>query len=138
VSASQDGAWLTAFFALAGLRTVRGSSSRMGREAAAALVEMLREGHDVGITPDGPRGPRYEVKPGAVIVARRARAPLLLVGGEFTSAWRLRSWDRFYVPVPFSRVRMRCELITVDQLADRDAGIALLHARLRAINPDRD
>lgn len=138
VSASQDGAWLTAFFALAGLGTVRGSSSRMGREAAAALVEMLREGHDVGITPDGPRGPRYEVKPGAVIVARRARAPLLLVGGEFTSAWRLRSWDRFYVPVPFSRVRMRSELVTVDQLADRDAGIALLHARLRAINPDRD
>lgn len=138
VSASQDGAWLTAFFALTGLGTVRGSSSRMGREAATALVEMLRDGYDVGITPDGPRGPCYEVKPGAVIVARRTRSPLLLVGSEFTAAWRLRSWDRFYVPRPFSRVRMRCELITIDQLADRDAGIALLDERLRAINPDHD
>ncbi len=138
VSASQDGAWLTAFFAAAGLRTVRGSSSRMGREAATALVDVLRAGHDVGITPDGPRGPCYELKPGALIVTRRTRTPILIVGGEFESAWRLRSWDRFYIPRPFSRVRMRCEQITADQLNDRDAAMALLRDRLVDLNPDRD
>lgn len=138
VSASQDGAWLTAFFSLVGLGTVRGSSSRLGREAATALVEMIRQGYDVGITPDGPRGPCYELKPGAVIVPRRTSAPVLLVGAEFTSAWRLRSWDRFYVPKPFSRVRMRCEVIMPEQLADRDAGAELLRQRLLALNPDRD
>ena len=137
VSASQDGAWLTAFFSLAGLRAVRGSSSRLGREAATALVDVLRTGHDVGITPDGPRGPCYELKPGSVIVARRTRAPVLLVGGEFTAAWRLGSWDGFYLPRPFSRVRMRCELLMPEQLADRDAGLALMRERLLAINPDR-
>ncbi len=137
VSASQDGAWLTAFFSLAGMRAVRGSSSRLGREAASALVETLREGYDIGITPDGPRGPCYEVKAGSVIVARRARAPMLLIGGEFESAWRLRSWDRFYIPKPFSRVRMRCELITPDQLGDRDAALAMLQSRLLALNPER-
>jgi lysophospholipid acyltransferase (LPLAT)-like uncharacterized protein len=137
VSASQDGAWLTAFFSLAGLRTVRGSSSRLGREAASTLVETLRLGHDIGITPDGPRGPCYDLKPGAVIVARRTRAPMLLIGGEFTSAWQLRSWDRFYVPKPFSRVRMRCEVVTADQLTDRDAAISMLRNRLLALNPDR-
>ncbi len=136
VSASQDGAWLTAFFALAGLRTVRGSSSRLGREAATALVDTLRAGHDVGITPDGPRGPCYEFKPGAIIVARRTRAPLLLVGAEFTSAWRLRSWDRFCLPRPFSRVRMRCEIIPAAALADRDEAIAQVRERLVALNPD--
>jgi lysophospholipid acyltransferase (LPLAT)-like uncharacterized protein len=138
VSASQDGAWLTAFFAAAGLRTVRGSSSRMGREAATALVDVLRAGHDVGITPDGPRGPCYELKPGALIVTRRTRTPILIVGGEFESAWRLRSWDRFYIPRPFSRVRMRCEQITADQLNDRDAAMAVLRDRLIGLNPDRD
>lgn len=137
VSASSDGAWLAAFFSLGGLRAVRGSSSRLGREAASALVDVLRAGHDIGITPDGPRGPCYEMKPGGVIVARRTRVPVLLVGGEFHSAWRLRSWDRFYLPKPFSRVRMRCELVLPDQLADRDAGLALLRERLLAINPDR-
>ncbi len=136
VSASQDGAWLTAFFSLAGMRTVRGSSSRLGREAASALVETLRAGHDIGITPDGPRGPCYELKAGSVIVARRARAPMLLVGGEFSSAWRLRSWDRFYLPKPFSRVRMRCEVLTAEQFADRDRALDLLRERLVALNPD--
>ncbi|MGH7947055.1 MAG: DUF374 domain-containing protein [Opitutaceae bacterium] len=136
VSASQDGAWLTAFFAIAGLRTVRGSSSRLGREAASALVETLRLGHDIGLTPDGPRGPCYDLKPGAVIVSRRTRAPMLLIGGEFASAWRLRSWDRFYIPKPFSRVRMRCEVVMSGQLSDRDAAISFLRERLLALNPD--
>lgn len=136
VSASGDGAWLSAFFALAGLGTVRGSSSRLGREAAGALVETVRAGHDIGVTPDGPRGPCYDFKPGAVIVARRTHAPVLLIGGEFASAWRLGSWDRFYLPRPFSRVRMRCEVIPAEALADRDAALAQLNARLRALNPD--
>ena len=137
VSASQDGAWLTAFFSLAGVRTVRGSSSRLGREAATALVDTLRAGHDIGLTPDGPRGPCYDFKPGAVIVARRTRAPVLVIGGEFHSAWRLGSWDKLYLPKPFSRVRLRGELVFPDQLADRDAGMALLRERLLALNPDR-
>lgn len=138
ISASKDGALLTAFFGMVGgLRAVRGSSSNFGREAASALVEVQREGHDIGITPDGPRGPCYDMKAGAVIVPRRTGAPLLLVGGDFESAWQLKSWDRFYLPKPFSRVRLRCELIENDQLADRETATALLRARLVEINPDR-
>jgi lysophospholipid acyltransferase (LPLAT)-like uncharacterized protein len=120
-----------------GLRAVRGSSSNFGREAAAALVEVQRAGHDIGITPDGPRGPCYDFKPGAVIVPRRTGAPLLLVGGDFKSAWQLKSWDRFYLPTPFSRVRLHCELVENEQLADRDAAAATIQARLLALNPDR-
>ena len=137
VSASKDGAWLDAFFSLIGLRTVRGSSHRLGREAATALVEVLRDGKDVGITPDGPKGPIYEVKPGALIVTRRTKTPILLIGAEFASAWRLRkAWDKFYLPKPFSRVRMRCELIPVEELTDRDAATARIQARLLEIKPD--
>ena len=139
VSASRDGAWLSAFFSLVGMRTVRGSSSRLGREAAMALVDVLRRGDDIGITPDGPRGPCYELKPGALIVTRRTRTPMILVGAEFASAWRLRSWDGFYVPKPFSRVRMRSEVITSEVMAgDRDATGKLVQERLLALNPDLD
>ena len=137
ISASGDGAWLTAFFSLVGMRAARGSSSRLGREAATALVEAQRAGYDIGITPDGPRGPCYAMKPGVVIVPRRTQAPLLLIGGEFSAAWRLGSWDAFYLPKPFSSVRLHCELILPDQLADRDAALALLEQRMRAINPDK-
>ena len=138
ISASKDGAMLTAFFAMVGgVKAVRGSSSNFGREAASALVEAQRAGHDIGITPDGPRGPCYELKPGAVIIPRRSGSPVLLLGGEFESAWRLNSWDRFYLPKPFSRVRVHCELIENDELADRDKATAKIHSRLLAISPDR-
>ena len=138
ISASKDGAWLEAFFSMVGgLRATRGSSSRLGREAAGELVEVQREGHDIGITPDGPRGPCYDFKAGAVIVPRRTGAPLLLVGGDFTAAWRLGSWDRFYLPVPFSKVRVRCVLVENSELKDRDAAVARIQATLLELNPDR-
>ncbi|HND61705.1 MAG TPA: DUF374 domain-containing protein [Opitutaceae bacterium] len=137
ISASHDGAWLVAFFEMVGgMRAARGSSSRLGREAVNALLDVQRAGHDIGITPDGPRGPCYDVKPGAVIVPRRTGAPLLLVGGEFTRAWRLNSWDRFFLPLPFSRVKMRCTVIENAQLADRDAAVQLIREKLLEINPD--
>lgn len=121
VSTSKDGAWLSAFFESAGLRVVRGSSSRGGREAAAGLVEVLRAGHDAGITPDGPRGPAYVCKPGAVVVARRARARVLLVGLHYQSAWTVGSWDRFQIPVPFSRFRLVAEELDEITVAREDA-----------------
>lgn len=136
VSASRDGAWLAAFYSLMGMEAARGSSSRFGREAAGRLVEALRSGLDVGVTPDGPRGPCYDFKEGALIVARRARAPLLLFGAGFASAWRLGSWDGFYVPRPFSVVRLRCERIEPEALDDRGRAAAEIAGRLRAINPD--
>jgi lysophospholipid acyltransferase (LPLAT)-like uncharacterized protein len=136
VSASKDGAWLSAFFSIVGMRTVRGSSSRLGREAATALVDVLRGGDDIGITPDGPRGPCYDLKAGALIVARRTKSPLILVGAKFHSAWRLKSWDRFYLPKPFSRVEMRCIVVPAEDLADRDAAANRVRELLLQINPD--
>jgi lysophospholipid acyltransferase (LPLAT)-like uncharacterized protein len=93
---------------------VRGSSSRLGREAAKALVDVMRAGDDVGITPDGPRGPVYEMKPGALIVARRAQAAVVLVGMDFESSWRLPSWDGFHLsrsPSPASTCARFEELV---------------------------
>ena len=138
VSASKDGAWLDVLYSMLGMRTVRGSSSRLGREAVTALVSVLKDGNDIGITPDGPRGPLYDFKAGCPIVARRAHAPILLLSGEFTSAWRLKSWDRFYLPKPFSRVRLHCELVKNEELADRNDSAEKLRTRLLAISPDHN
>ena len=136
ISASKDGAWLSAFFDLIGIRSVRGSSSRFGREAVTALVEVIRAGNDIGITPDGPRGPCYELKPGALIVSRRTQTPILLLSGSYESAWQLRSWDRFYIPLPFSRVRLFCQLVRAEELADRDGSALELQHRLMAMTAD--
>jgi len=137
VSASKDGAWLAAFYRLIGIEPVRGSSSNFGREAGRALIEVMRAGHDIGITPDGPRGPMYTVEPGALVVTRRNNAPMILMGAEFSRAWRLKSWDRFYIPLPFSRIKMRSAILpakTPDGIKpDADA----VRAALIAVNPDR-
>jgi lysophospholipid acyltransferase (LPLAT)-like uncharacterized protein len=137
ISASRDGGWLSAFYASAGVKPVRGSSSRLGREAANALIEELRAGSDVGITPDGPRGPVYEMKPGLLIVARRARATVVLIGLDYEASWRLPSWDGFHLPRPFSRVRMRLLFETVAEGEDRGEGARRMGALLAGINPDR-
>jgi lysophospholipid acyltransferase (LPLAT)-like uncharacterized protein len=71
-----------------------------------------------------------------VIIPRRSGAPILLLGAEFESAWRTKSWDRFYLPRPFSRVRVHCELIENEQLANRDEATAALQSRLLAISRD--
>jgi lysophospholipid acyltransferase (LPLAT)-like uncharacterized protein len=135
VSASKDGAWLAAFFEAVGLRTVRGSSHRGGREAVTALVQMLRSGHDAGITPDGPRGPIYVFKPGALIVARRARVRVAMVGMIFSRSWRLPSWDQFHLPQPFSTVWLETRLLDAETLADDDAA-RRIEQTLNTMNPD--
>jgi lysophospholipid acyltransferase (LPLAT)-like uncharacterized protein len=137
VSASRDGAWLAALFAGVGMGAIRGSSSRKGREAAAGLIEALEGGCDIGITPDGPRGPSYVMKPGAVVVGRRSNAFFVLVGMDFESAWRVSSWDGFYLPRPFSRVHMRYEEVDPAGLEDSDEAVAQLGKRLVELNPDR-
>lgn len=137
VSASKDGAWLAAFYRMIGLRPVRGSSSNFGREAGRALIELMRAGNDIGITPDGPRGPMYAVEPGVLVVTRRNNAPMILLGAEFGPALRLRSWDRFYVPWPFSRIKMRCTVLPAKYADGTKPGAAEVTAALRAINPDR-
>ncbi|MDP1581516.1 MAG: DUF374 domain-containing protein [Candidatus Didemnitutus sp.] len=136
VSASKDGAWLAAFYRMIGIYPVRGSSSTLGREAAKILIDRLREGHDIGITPDGPKGPLYVVEPGVLVVTRRTGASLVLLGAEFTYAKQLKSWDRFYVPLPFSRVKLRCEILPPVKADGQKISADEVCAALRKINPD--
>lgn len=138
VSASKDGAWLAAFYRMIGLLPVRGSSSNFGREAARTLIGLMRAGNDVGITPDGPRGPMYAVEPGVVVVTRRTNAPMILLGAEFGPARRLGSWDRFYVPWPFTRIKLRGTVLPAVNADGTKLSADDVRAALLAINPDRD
>ena len=87
-----------------GVKTVRGSSSRRGVAALIALKKALAAGEHLFITPDGPRGPRYHLQPGVVKLAQSSGAPIVSVRFYHSSSWRLKSWDRFHIPKPFSKV----------------------------------
>ena len=106
VSMSGDGELANTTLERLGYRTLRGSSSRYGVRALKAMREMLRGGGAVAITPDGPRGPMHRVNRGAAFLARDSGLPILPFGFAASRAARLHSWDRFTIPLPFSRVQV--------------------------------
>jgi lysophospholipid acyltransferase (LPLAT)-like uncharacterized protein len=106
ISASRDGDLLADAIQRFGYDVIRGSSSRLGASAVRQLTEVLAAGSDVVITPDGPRGPPYELGPGIIFLAQKTGAAVLPMNLEFSHCWRLGSWDRFIVPRPFAKVRV--------------------------------
>lgn len=90
-----------------GFGHVRGSSTRGGARAIRELVSKLEEGYDLGITVDGPKGPRYTVKPGPLEISKLSGSPVVPVTAASSSRWVASSWDAFEVPKPFSPVLVR-------------------------------
>jgi lysophospholipid acyltransferase (LPLAT)-like uncharacterized protein len=106
VSEARDGQYLADLARSLGYRAVRGSSTRGAARALLGAVRELQAGHAVAFTPDGPRGPRRELKPGVVAAAQRAGAVIVPLHAEVDRAWRLHSWDRFIIPKPAAQVRV--------------------------------
>jgi lysophospholipid acyltransferase (LPLAT)-like uncharacterized protein len=105
ISASRDGDLIARFIERSGYGTIRGSSSRKGVIALRQLVDTLAGDGNVLVTPDGPRGPVYQVSQGIVFLAQKSGAPVVPIHMEYSSCWRLKSWDRFVVPRPFATLR---------------------------------
>ncbi|MDT8340272.1 MAG: lysophospholipid acyltransferase family protein [Longimicrobiales bacterium] len=106
VSEHEDGEYITRVLHRYGYGTARGSSTRGGTRGLRSLLASARRGHDLGITPDGPRGPAGQVKPGVVTVARLSGLPIVPIGVGGSGVWHFQSWDRFLVPQPFSTLRL--------------------------------
>ena len=111
ISASRDGAWLAELLQKLGMSPIRGSHYKRGAQSLRDMLKAQKQGFDIAVTPDGSRGPMYDLKPGAVAVALKTDAPFVLFSLNFTRAWRLKSWDRFYLPWPFSRIEVAIEVI---------------------------
>jgi lysophospholipid acyltransferase (LPLAT)-like uncharacterized protein len=105
ISASRDGAWFAKLVHRFGFQVVRGSSSRKGAAAMLQLADVITSGADAVITPDGPRGPVYRPGGGLILLAQKTGAYIVPLNLEYSSCWRLRSWDRFILPRPFCTAR---------------------------------
>lgn len=138
ISASQDGAWLAGFFDQLGMRPVRGSRYKRSAQALRDLIAAQRDGYDICITPDGSRGPMYDMKAGAVTVAMKTGAPIVLLSLNHSSAWRLKSWDRFFIPYPFSKIEVRIDSVGQGAALSEDPkeAAAILKERLDALTVD--
>jgi len=103
ISASRDGGFLAGIFARFRVATARGSSSRRGPQALRELTTFAKKGYDLGLTPDGPRGPCYVAQDGVIYLAQLTGLPILPVSYHLQWKVRVKSWDRFQIPLPFSR-----------------------------------
>jgi lysophospholipid acyltransferase (LPLAT)-like uncharacterized protein len=101
VSEHADGQLMAEACRHLGFRVVRGSATRGGVRAIRKMRRLSRSSH-LAITPDGPRGPRRQVQPGVVYLAALTGLPIVPFGIAFEWAWRMKSWDRFAVPCPWS------------------------------------
>jgi lysophospholipid acyltransferase (LPLAT)-like uncharacterized protein len=115
-SYSYDGEYMGRIIGKFGFVAVKGSSSRNAVRALLGLRRALKDGWAVAFSLDGPRGPRYQVKPGPVALARASGVPLSTFHIAVERAWVLNTWDRLILPKPFSRVLVRFgKLIPVPQ-----------------------
>jgi lysophospholipid acyltransferase (LPLAT)-like uncharacterized protein len=113
ISLSRDGQFITDVAERFGVKAVRGSTSRRGTKAALE-VRAARDPHaDIAITPDGPRGPRYQIQPGLLRLAQATGRPIVAVTYQLKWKIEMKSWDRFQVPLPFSP----CRLVTRGPIA---------------------
>jgi lysophospholipid acyltransferase (LPLAT)-like uncharacterized protein len=131
ISQSRDGELIARTVARFGIDASRGSSSRGGLAGMRALLRKAEAGYDLAFTPDGPRGPAGKVQPGVVLAAAATGLPIQPVAVAASRARRLRSWDRFLVPLPFSAVHfVYGEPLAVPRRGDLDAAARELERRL--------
>jgi lysophospholipid acyltransferase (LPLAT)-like uncharacterized protein len=140
ISASRDGGLLARVFERFGVRPVRGSSSRRGAQALLELTSALKDNFHIAITPDGPRGPKYKVQPGVISLAQISGVGILPSGVFIRWKWRLKSWDGFQIPMPFTR----CDVVFGPPVyvprdaspEQREQARLALESTLNRLNPD--
>lgn len=142
ISTHRDGELIARTVAHFGIETVRGSKSRGGSAALRTMAKALEAGHDVGITPDGPRGPRMRAQPGAIALASLSGAPIVPLTYSCARRRVLGSWDRFILALPFGRgVFLWGEPLSVPRDADAAARETLrreLERRMNALSAEAD
>jgi lysophospholipid acyltransferase (LPLAT)-like uncharacterized protein len=142
VSTHQDGEYIAQVIHGLGFTTSRGSSTRGGVRAILGLMGAGSKKQDLGITPDGPRGPRARCQPGAIYLAKRSGLPVVPIGVSYKPGVWMKSWDRFLVPLPFSRgVVIYGEPVVYDPSLSEEAierARADLEERLRTVTREAD
>lgn len=140
VSASKDGGLLARVLELYRVQPARGSTSRRGRQALLELITWAERGYDLAITPDGPRGPCYVVQDGVITLAQITGLPVVPVSYSLSWKIRVKSWDRFQIPLPFAKCVMRlAPTVAIPREASEEERERLrqeVEARLKAITVD--
>ena len=122
ISPHFDGKLISKTVKYFGLETIAGSSHKNAARTLIRAIRSLKDGYDIGITPDGPKGPRREVADGIITMAQKTKSKIILLRLKPTKFWQLNSWDKFVIPKPFGTLHFYAtDAISVDTLDMQDA-----------------
>lgn len=134
-SLSRDGSYMTKVLESLGWNTVRGSSSRGASRSLLSLYKKLKRGESTALTPDGPTGPIYEVKPGIIFLQQRAGSLIVPMGADAVWKKKFNSWDNYLLPLPFSRASLVFgEAFAFDPELDMESKQKLLKKKMIDVN----
>ena len=122
ISRHFDGEIIANILGYFGIKALRGSSSRGAKQVLLEAFRALKKGDDLLVTPDGPRGPRHQISPGALALAMKSKLPIMTVNYIPSSYWQLKSWDRFVIPKPFGRIDFYINQLSVEGMEMEEAG----------------
>lgn len=112
--------------------TIRGSSTRGGAKALIQSIKEIKNGYDLGITPDGPKGPRHEVADGIIVMAQKAKVNIVLVEIKPSAYWQVNSWDKFVIPKPFGTINYYIsDLINISNMDMEEARTVIKNGLLK-------
>lgn len=125
ISAHFDGALIAGTLNLLKIRPLRGSSRKGAKQVLLQAFKSIKAGEEVLITPDGPKGPRHTMNDGAVGIALKSKLPVFIMSFQSSSYWQLRSWDKFVIPKPFSKLDFTIQSLSLEGMTHEEAKIYL-------------
>ena len=125
ISAHFDGSLIAGTLKLLRIDALRGSSKKGARQVLLQAFKRIRDGEEVLITPDGPRGPRYSMSDGAIGIALKSSLPIFIMNYQATSYWQLGSWDRFVIPKPFGKIDFYMQSVSLEGMTLEEAKVFL-------------
>ena len=131
VSSHFDGSLIAATLNLLKIKPLRGSSRKNASKVLLQAFRKIKSGDEVLITPDGPKGPRYTMSDGAVGIALKSKLPIFMINFKAEKYWRLRSWDRFVIPKPFTKVDFYIQSVSLEGM-DFDEAKETLSSKMLA------
>ena len=130
ISSHFDGTIIARTLEFLNIRPLRGSSRRGAKQVLLQAFKSIKNGEEVLITPDGPRGPRHSMSDGAVGIALKSKLPIFAMNYKATSYWQLKSWDKFVIPKPFSKIDFYIQSLSLDGMEHKEAKEYLLEKML--------
>jgi len=114
ISSHFDGSLIAATLNILGISSLRGSSSKGAKYVLLQAFKSIKNGEEVLITPDGPRGPRHHMSDGAIGIALKSKLPVFVMNYKADNYWQLKSWDKFVIPKPFTKVDFYLQSISLN------------------------